>query len=110
MNYFNILEQLLAYEKRAIAFQWRAFAALTVIAIVFIMMNVGLGWYKNAGADMGNIFIALLTYIPLSQVTKRKDHIEALAILKARIGDVGQEPEKELIEMIRKRMEEMLKS
>lgn len=83
MNGIDTIDRLLRYEKKAATFYWRSFIAIAVIAVSLLILNFSLGWIKDFGAAIGSTFVALLVYVPFNQVTKRKDHIEGLAILRA---------------------------
>lgn len=83
------IERLISYEKRAVAFHWRCFIFIIAVAIMLLLLNLSMGWIKDIGSVLGNLFVALLTYIPLAQVSKRKDHIAALKLLKDSLGKTG---------------------
>jgi hypothetical protein len=83
------IERLIVYEKRAVAFHWRCFIVIVTVAVTILILNWSMGWISNVGGMLGNLFVTLLAYFPLAQVSKRKDHIAALKLLKDSLGKTG---------------------
>jgi hypothetical protein len=85
----TIIERLIVYEKRAVTFHWRCFIVIVTAAVIILLLNWSMGWINNVGGALGNLFVTLLAYFPLAQVSKRKDHIAALKLLKDSLGKTG---------------------
>jgi hypothetical protein len=83
------IERLIVYEKRAVAFHWRCFIVIVGTAATILLLNWSVGWISNVGGALGNLFITLLAYFPLAQISKRKDHIAALNLLKDSLAKTG---------------------
>ncbi len=85
----STIERLITYEKRAVAFHWRCFTVIVTAAVTILILNWSMGWISNVGGALGNLFVTLLAYFPLAQVSKRKDHIAALKLLQDSLRKAG---------------------
>ena len=110
MNGIDTIDRLISYEKKAASFYWRSFIAIVVVAASLLIVNFSMGWIKDFGAAIGSTFVALLAYIPFNQVTKRKDHIEALTILKTSYSVLKSDDPNaaQIITMVMGRVQKML--
>ena len=83
------IDRLILYERKAAAFQWRCFYLIAAVFLVLLALNLSMGWITNVGSALGNLLTGVLSYLPLAQISKRKDHIAALDLLKEALTQPG---------------------
>ena len=104
------LDRLIVFERKQLAFYWRFFLAITIIAVSLFLFIVVKGWAQNLGTLIGSLLPLLVSAFPLSQVSKRKDHIEALSFLKEILKNLDSHDErvKEVHSTLMIRVQKML--